>query len=193
MPRRDQSDVNDDDDLDDGPRRRSRRDDLDGRAGAKPGLAVTAAVLWLVWAGVLFLALLIRAASLVNDVAAQKGVNEVCGGADLLILLGAAVCSGLMGLVTILGQTRSLVGLGVISMLLPPAVVILETVVSFFMGLELARGLDRGRNDLPFTMAIRGFVVSTALVSGVFVAGIFALFANKQYRTWRWRRERRGR
>src|SRR5262245_37627511 len=67
MPRRDRYDE--DDDFDDRPRRSRRgeprrRSRYDERFSGKPGLATTAAVFWLIWAGFLFLAFIVRAALL---------------------------------------------------------------------------------------------------------------------------------
>jgi hypothetical protein len=62
--------------------------------------------------------------------------------------------------------------------------VLLETAISFFTGIEMARDLERARNDLPIIMAVRGFFFSSLLISGVVLAGIFALIANKKYRAW---------
>lgn len=184
MPRRDRFDE-DDDDFDDEPGLRSRRGERDKR----PGLATTAAVFWLIWAGLLLLAFILRAIILIGGLAGDKDVNPVCGGVDLILVLVSAAWSGFAGLMTLLGKARSLTAFGVLSLILPPAVVVMETAISFFTGIEMSRDLGgRARNDLPITMALRGFFFSTVLVSGVALAGIFALCANKRYRAWSSRR-----
>lgn len=187
MPRR-RFDGYDDDDFDDPPRPR-RLDYRDDRADKKPGLATAAAVLWLVWAGLLLLAFLVRGAVLVGAVAADADVNPVCGGVGLLLVLVSAAWAGVAGLLTVLGKSRSLTAFGVLSLVLPPAVVLMETAVAFFIGIEAGRDLGpRGRNDLPFVLAFRSFLFNSLLASGVVLAGIFALCANKRYREWSARR-----
>ena len=131
------------------------------------------------------MAFLIRAVILIGGVAADSDVNPVCGGVDLLLVLVIAAWSAAAGLLTILGKARSLTAFGVLSLVLPPVIVVMETAVSFFIGIELSRDLDRGRNDLPFVMAVRSFIFNALLVSGVALAGIFASSANKGYGAWR--------
>src|SRR5262245_56540327 len=118
MPRRDRFD-DDDEDFDERPRRRSRRDDFDDRPDKKPRLATAAAGLWLIFAGLLLLAFLRRAVLLIGGAAADRDVNPVCGGVDLLLVLGTAVWAGVAGLMTLLGKARSLTAFGLLSLILP--------------------------------------------------------------------------
>ena len=191
MPRRDRFD-DDDEDFDDRPgrsRSRSRRDDYDD-AESKPGLATAAAVLWLISAGLLLLAFILRAIMLIGGLAADVDVNPVCGGVDLLLVLGTGLWAGIAGLMTILGKARSLTAFGVLSLILPPAMVLMESAIAFFVGIEIARDMNGARGDLPLILAFRSFLFNSILVAGVLLAGIFALSANRRYRAWHSRRDR---
>jgi len=184
MPRRDRFD---DDDLDDRPRRSRHHDDPPRRSrdisygsAKKPGLAIAAAILWLIWAGILLLSVLFRAFQLFRG---DGDVDPVCGAIDLLLILGMALLSGGAGMMTLFGKTRSLTSFGVVSLVMPPAIVLMETALAFLIGLAATRHGPRG-SDLPLIMAFRSFLFTTLLVSGVILAGIFALCVNKKYRAW---------
>lgn len=182
MPRHERFDEDDEQPR---RRRRLRRDDWDEpRAATKPGLATAAGILWLIWGGLLLLVFVVRLIAVLRAIADDADLNFVCGGMDVLLVLGIAGWSGLAGLLTVLGKARSLGAYGFLSLALPPLMVVLETVIAFFTGMELVRDHDRLRGDLPLILAFRSFVFNTLLVSGVVLAGIFALVANRRYREW---------
>ncbi len=183
MPRRDRTDDADDD-YDDTPRR-PRRDD---RGPDRPGMATAAAVMWLVSAGFLFLAFAVRTYFVLNDALGDGDGNPVCGGVDVLMVLGLAAGSALAGILTLSGGLRSLAAPAVLSLLVPPAVLVVETVIAFLTGVELVK--DRGPSDVPMRMAFRSCFFNTILFSGTLLAGILALSAKHDYRVWAARRVR---
>ena len=192
MPRRDRLDETDDDDFDDRPRR-SRREGSryqDERPEGRPGLATTAAVFWFLSAGLLTLSLLIRTLFMVLNIVRERDGKFLCLGIDLVLVLALAGFSVAAGFTTVGGRARSLKSFGVLSLVMALAMVFMETVFGFFVGIMLSSETIPPRNELPFVMAARGFFTSAVLVSGVALAGIFALSANGQYRLWSSQRRR---
>lgn len=183
MPRRDRPDDDDDEyDDDPPPRRRRERDDR------RPGLATAAAVLWLVSAAFLFLTFAVRAYLLADAGLGNEFI--VCGGIDVLMVLGLSAAVGLAGVLTLYGSLRSLTAVGVLSLLLPVAMLFVETLLAFLTGVELVK--DRGPSDIPMRLAGRSCCMNTILVSGVLLAGIFALSARAEYARWAEWRSRSG-
>lgn len=188
MPRRDRPDDLDDEEYDDAPRRPRREGARPDRGDGRPGMATGAAVLWLVSAGFLLVAFAVRAYLVLDDAFGDGDGNPVCGGIDVLMVLGLAAGTGLAGVLTLVGGLRSLAAPAALSLILPPAMLFVETVIAFLTGVELVK--DRGPSDVPMRMAVRTCFFNTVLVSGVLLAGVLALSAKDDYRRWAERRSR---
>lgn len=187
MPRRDRYDEDEDDD--DYPRRRrSRRNDDDFSPIRMPGLAITAAVIWLVWALIIFCVFLLR---LYTFVIQDNNVNGPCVLIDPVLFLGLAGWSGVAGLLTFVGRGWSLTFAGVFSLIFPLLFMFLEVIAAFFIGIELSQRRDQGRNDIPITMVFRSIILDSVLIAGVMLAGVFAMVSSKQYQRWTSFKQRR--
>ena len=188
--RRRRRDEADDAEFDDDYRPRARRSERDDRpgSGGKPGLATTAGALWAVWC---VFCLLAAAGAILFVVQAEAddrpGVPEIYTPATLcsavFVLLTAGVCA-VAALRTLTGQSRSLTAFAVLSVVCGVVVIFVRTLGGFVVGLEMEKEM-RGGPPFAAAMAVRGFVFSAVLMSGVMLAGLFAFLANGRYREWR--------
>jgi hypothetical protein len=186
-----------DDEEDDAPRPRQRKDRDDDRPhppANKPALVTAAGVLWCVL-GVF--CLLSAAVTLVQAMVLyaddQADVSDLyfpCSGCNVVLVLGVAGVCGLGAVLALSGKARSLLWVGILALALPAGDVLAQTGMSFFLGVEMTKDGPPEAKDLALRMAFRTFLFSCLLMSGVVLAGIFTLVANRRYREW-WTGRRR--
>ena len=139
----------------------------------KPGLANAAGVLWVTWSGVCLLAALAHVWAV--GTAIRSPAYTPAGLCSAFVLLLATVICLVAGLRTLFGRPRSLAGFAVLSFVSAAAIILVHI-------LSGAAGESAGHN--PYGEASHSYVLAVLLVSGVLLAGVFALLTNGRYRRW---------
>jgi len=172
--RRSRRDDHDDDDYDDEPRRRRRKKRRKTAAAGIPGLAMAAAILFLVWGGLAAIYTLINIIGLLRLLDFGASATVILNGLITVIIQG--VFSGYLissGLKVLNGQAESIQSIGIAVLSICIAAMILSVVSLALIAPAFAAEI-----------AMIAVVWVLVGMSGVIVGGIFCLVVSEKYETW---------